>query len=45
MNFLSVVMGLADVLCISLVIFAWGYTWFTIGLAIVMIPKAFMSFF
>ncbi len=44
MNLLSMVMGLADFFCIGLVVFAWGYTWFTLLLMIIMIPKAGMSF-
>lgn len=45
MNPLSAIMGAADIICMGLVLYAYGINVFTILLAIIMISKGVMSFF
>jgi len=44
MKALSIIMGLADLICIGLVLFSYGVVWWTIILSIIMIYKGAISF-
>ncbi len=44
MNPLSAIMGLADITCISLVLYTFGFVWWTIVLTVIMVSKGAMSF-
>jgi len=44
MNVLSVIMGLADLICIGLILFSFGLVWWTMILAVVMVYKGAISF-
>jgi len=43
MNPLTLVMGLADLVCMGLIFFSFGANPFTVILALIMIPKGVMS--
>jgi len=44
MKTLGVIMGLADLICIALVLFSYGLVWWTIILSIIMVYKGAISF-
>lgn len=44
MNPISAIMGLADLICIGIILINYGFIWWSIILAVVMVTKGGMSF-
>ena len=44
MNPITAIMGLADLIALGLIIYAYGVVWFTIPLAVIILIKGVMSF-
>ena len=44
MNPISAIMGLADLICIGVILFSYGFIWWTIILSVIILIKGGMSF-
>jgi len=45
MKILTALMGITDLICLGIILFTFGFVWWSIILCFMMIPKAIMSFF